>query len=191
MKDLSKTFEDLIYISEATKVKPHILGNFKPKSDLGYFMKAYIGFWIKRLDIEKYQPRVMITRLKKGQYGHVKSRDIKKGGNKIGLEIYINKTLGLHYMLNAIAHELTHIKQFVAGEFYDLGRELYWKGKKRMTVKEYNETVDMDEYKKIPWEKEAYNNGENGIKIFLSSEVPEELIKTHNNHVMKIIIDTL
>jgi hypothetical protein len=82
-----------------------------------------------------------------------------------------------HERLNKIAHEFTHIAQFIKGDLdYTKDEKTFlWKGKENLTIKEYNSITNYNEYKKVPWEKEAYENQEKLPVKYQSSDFFKKL----------------
>lgn len=72
--------------------------------------------------------------------------------DKREFEVEVNKKLGLRRLLETVAHELVHVKQYARGE---LTENNAWKGI----------TVDADtEYWDLPWEIEAHGR-ETGLFV--------------------------
>ena len=63
----------------------------------------------------------------------------------------LDSDLSLKRLINILAHEMVHVKQFATGELIDnpSGKTVKWQGK-RMTMR------DDDGYWTLPWEIEAY-----------------------------------
>ncbi len=80
-------------------------------------------------------------------------------------------------MLGKIAHEFTHIKQYIKGElnFTKDEKTFLWKGEKNLTIKEYNNITNMSEYKEVPWEKEAYQMQDKLPILYKKSKQLKEL----------------
>ena len=89
---------------------------------------------------------------KKKYFGFIDLVALQSGKNKIIVE---NTPYGI---LGKIGHEFTHIAQFLRGDlnYTKDEKSLLWKGKEFITIKEYSKISDMNEHKKLPWEKEAY-----------------------------------
>jgi len=79
-------------------------------------------------------------------------------------KITINSNTKLSHK-SLIAHELTHVKQINNKQLYLKDKNIVFKGKNVMTIKDYKKTfggkwnAEKDaKYKKLAWEKEAYKN---------------------------------
>lgn len=80
-------------------------------------------------------------------------------------------------LLTRIAHEFTHIKQYIKGElrFTDDHKTFLWKGKESLTIKEYNAIKNFEEYKKVPWEADAYKMQDKLVPLYLKSKFFEDI----------------
>jgi hypothetical protein len=111
----------------------------------------------------------------------------KKSSNSLFGDLILNSSamsgkITLHYnpnasyemMLKSLIHELIHAKQVVKGELKpsDDWKELVWKGKSIISVKDYNkfQQKDINQYKNLPWEKEAYGGMDKYYRMFLKSK---------------------
>ena len=86
---------------------------------------------------------------KEGAYGfcHITDDDMDNP-REFHIEIDTSMKHSIQEILTCIAHEMTHLKQFVKGELYD--REdgsVQWKSKRYIRKLKYDD---------MPWEKEAY-----------------------------------
>jgi len=66
---------------------------------------------------------------------------------------------GLNVMLNNLIHELKHLEQIYTKRLSLKGNQIFWKNKEFMTIAELTDVMrsgKIDDYKKLPWEKEAY-----------------------------------
>ena len=85
----------------------------------------------------------------------------------------IEKTLTEDAFITAVCHEMVHVKQFARGETKDVNLfTKLWKGAEYLSA--YS---TIDEYMKLPWEKEAYEMQEILLKKF--KKVQKTLYK-HN-----------
>ena len=85
----------------------------------------------------------------------------------------IEKTLPEDDFITAVCHEMVHVKQFARGETKDVNLfTKLWKGAEYLSA--YS---TIDEYMKLPWEKEAYEMQEILLKKF--KKVQKTLYK-HN-----------
>ena len=85
----------------------------------------------------------------------------------------IEKTLTEDDFITAVCHEMVHVKQFARGETKDVNLfTKLWKGAEYLSA--YS---TIDEYMKLPWEKEAYEMQEILLKKF--KKVQKTLYK-HN-----------
>jgi hypothetical protein len=93
-------------------------------------------------------------------------------GGKI--TVHYNPNASYEMQLKSLIHELIHAKQVVKGELKpsDDWKELVWKGKSIISVKDYNkfQKKDINQYKNLPWEKEAYEGMDKYYRMFLKSK---------------------
>ncbi len=75
-------------------------------------------------------------------------------------------------ILGKIGHEFMHINQYIKGDlrFTDDFKTFLWQGKENLTIKEYNKITNLSEYKKVPWEAEAYQMQEKLPNLYKKSE---------------------
>ncbi len=74
----------------------------------------------------------------------------------------IEKTLTEDDFITAVCHEMVHVKQFARGETRDVNMfTKQWKGTEYLSA--YS---TIDEYMRLPWEKEAYEMQETLLKRF-------------------------
>ena len=98
-------------------------------------------------------------------FGHVDLVEIK---NKKYIIVLEHIPYGI---LSKIAHEFVHIKQIIRGEL-DHSKDyksLIWKKKKVIALDYYNSIKSFEEYKTIPWEREAYKLQEVLVKRYKKS----------------------
>ena len=69
------------------------------------------------------------------------------------IELKLSEFKGnFEYLIETLTHELIHAKQLFTGELVNESQFItIWKGEEFI-----NTTLSMDEYKALPWEKEAY-----------------------------------
>ena len=129
------------------------------------FLKDYYGV-NKNIEISFRKPN------KKAYFGYIDLIALKSGKNKIIVE---NIPYGI---LGKIGHEFTHIAQFLRGDFDYSNDEknLLWKGKEFISVKDYSKITSLGEHKKLPWEKEAYAQQEILPKKFKESKFLNDLM---------------
>jgi hypothetical protein len=90
--------------------------------------------------------------------------DIQLNYNSINnnkFTLHFNSNQGFNQVIKSLIHELTHIKQVSNGELKpsDDYKSVIWKENFIISVKEYYKLgKNIEEYKKIPWETEAYDN---------------------------------
>lgn len=107
--------------------------------------------------------------------------------NKNSNIIYIDSSSGIKTQLDKIAHELTHIEQFRNKNLIIDNDYIKFNGKRFISVTDYNNLRDYDEYKKLPWESEAITNGSRFVKDYLNSKYYDEIMDT--NPSLKYIKD--
>lgn len=87
-------------------------------------------------------------------------------------------------VLKILAHELTHIKQFIFNNYYISDNYHMWNGEKIISCEEFDindKCVDDDEsfdkYLNFPWEMEANENEEKLLKAYLRSTQYRDFIQ--------------
>ena len=121
-------------------------------------------------------------------FGYIDLVSMSKGKYKI-----IVKEGGLSIVLGRIAHEYTHIKQYLKGQlnYTDDLQHIIWKNKEYISVKELQKvTKDLSEYMKLPWEAEAYKNQDDFPELYSKSKHFKELHSSADDN-MKFVLDNL
>jgi hypothetical protein len=162
---IMNTFREIALL-EALKLQ----GKLKKYEKILY--ESYIDF-LK--DYYKVNENITISFRKpnsKKFFGFIDLVGLSTGKYKIVVE-------NIHFgILGKIGHEFTHIKQYCKGEFNftEDYKTFIWKGKENMTVKEYNEITSYEEFKKIPWETEAYKMQEELPVLYKKSKFYKEIL---------------
>lgn len=141
------------YSQNKEELNEKIIGKIKP------YESSLIGAYIKFLqDYFKISQQVNIILKKpdsKAMFGFIDLISMSNGKYDIVIKYQFTTMLG------HIAHEFTHVKQFIKGELYYSDDLIYilWKNEKFISVKEMSKMMkDFSKYKELPWEKEAYKN---------------------------------
>ena len=71
-----------------------------------------------------------------------------------------------------IAHEMTHVKQYIRGHLGLEDRQILWHGKPYMDAAEYAAITNYSVYKKLPWEAEAIHVAKTLPRQWLRSAIP-------------------
>lgn len=92
-----------------------------------------------------------------------------------------------------LSHELTHIKQFLFGELLVKDEHFYWKGKRDISVNEYNLIgknlkKKYKLYENLGWEKEALQNQESIPKKFYQSQAFKDLVKSTTEPNLSLVL---
>lgn len=101
-----------------------------------------------------------------GQYGNCIWEDQHYKPNEFSIELEPNQPLPI--LLNSLAHELVHVKQWAKGEYYQTmkNRRVY-----KYNNKYYN--VDKVDYWDQPWEIEAHGRAI-GLMVQWNRTLPED-----------------
>ena len=104
--------------------------------------------------------------------GDVRYEDLERGRAEIR---FLSKG-SLLMSCGYIAHEMTHVKQYVRGDLrVSITRDgpvFLWQGKPYMSAKDYAAITNYAEYAKLPWEAEAIRVQKTLPRQWLSSAVP-------------------
>jgi len=175
LKDLLS--EDLFGTS--LKLKPH--ETLMVKSVVAFMMDKY-GFNAKI--IVKKKDKV-------GMIGDISLNSNSVDGNKFYL--HFNPNQSYKGIIQAMIHELTHVKQVSKGELLPNKdyTAIVWKGKEYINVKEYGKLMksDVASYKKLPWEIEAESNMSGLYSSFIASKYWKGL--KGKDETMDFIIDNI
>ncbi len=112
--------------------------------------------------------------------------------NKGNFTIHFNPDSGYRYRIGALIHELTHVKQISKGELRpsEDWKKVLWKNNYEVSVKDYKKAgKNIEQYKSLPWEKEAYENQKNLVNDFLASKYFKEL--KGKDKTLDFIIDNI
>lgn len=75
--------------------------------------------------------------------------------------ISINRALKGAALFVCVAHEMTHISQYLRGDLESLDHKRFrWKGKVYKFSDKKMQNLSEKKYRKLPWEKEAYKYSE-------------------------------
>ena len=118
------------------------------QSDRKMLIEACVQFYAKELKIDKSDFTLFVF----------SSKDIVKdeGANGMAIPIadkvysvMLNSRMDSEKLIEVIAHEMVHIKQFVKGQLKRKGRQIFWMGKRyvRSRVNYYDH----------PWEHDAWS----------------------------------
>lgn len=88
-------------------------------------------------------------------------------------EIGINPSLRRHKMLQCLAHEMVHVKQYAKGELSSELVTAKWQGKV------FNLTNSFEDYLNWPWEIEAYGR-DRALYLFYQVMIKSEKVKFKN-----------
>jgi hypothetical protein len=137
------------------------------------YVKRAVHFYAKNLMSEKMLENISIKiTFRKGMdvYGYATVAERNDSGRAREFEIEINPVIGAHDILDTLAHEMVHVKQFAYSETNDsLTR---WMGE--------NVPEEMDYYDE-PWEIEAYGMSKGLLTKFAKEEKLWEIFEDFNN----------
>jgi hypothetical protein len=91
-------------------------------------------------------------------------------------EIGINPRLQRYKMLQCLAHEMVHVKQYARGELSSELITAKWQGKV------YKITNSFEDYLNYPWEVEAYGR-DRALYLFYQVMLKSEKVKFKNGHL--------
>ena len=147
-------------ILETTKIKP--------------YEKLLIDSVIDFMqDMFKFKPKKIIVKKKKSNthIGDVSLSDASM--NKGKFTLHYNPDQGYRMQIESLIHELTHVKQISKGELKasDDWKIVIWKDDYKLSVKDLQKAgKNFQQYKTLPWEKEAYDNQHNLVDKYMSSK---------------------
>jgi len=137
-------------------------------------VNAVIGFMKAKFN---FDAKIIVKKKDKdGLIGDVILNNNSVNNNKFYL--HFNPDQSYAMMIQALIHELTHVKQISRKELLpsDDYKAVLWRGKEFISASEYKKLFKKySEYKKLPWEAEAYSNMKKLYKPFLSSKQWTEL----------------
>lgn len=132
-----------------------------------FFAQYLMGVRLaKNLDIE-----IRLEGQGKLAEGHCSPIDAERRPRSF--EIGINPNMQRYKMLQCLAHEMVHVKQYARGELSNELITAKWQGKT------YKLTNSIEDYLNWPWEVEAYGR-DRALYLFYSVMVKSEKIKFKN-----------
>jgi len=165
-----------------------LLGKLKPyekKLFMAYvdFLKEYFH-QSKEVEISFRKPSARAT------FGYIDLVAFSKGKYKIIVENNFSLLLG------HIAHEYTHVSQYLNGylDFNKDQTQILWKKEPYISIKDLNKVMkdrDMVTYKNLPWEAEAYKNQDKLPDVFKSSPQFKELKDNAKDATLIFVLDNL
>jgi hypothetical protein len=146
-----KTFRE--WLRESEELNEKLIGKLKPyESSLIY---GYLDFLKDHFNVQKEVNIILKKPDSKTDFGYIDLISMSRGK----YDIVIKYEFGT--MLGHIAHEFTHVKQYLKGEL-DYTPDLnfvIWKKEPFISIKDLSKTTkDLVKYKELPWEAEAYKN---------------------------------
>ena len=113
------------------------------------FIHEHIGTLLKRLNLHRLDLFLEIElkqNFGKYEYGYCENVDVERWAPR-DFVIELNATKKNSTLLRALAHELTHVKQYARREMVEhKDGSITWKGRKCHRTKYYD----------LPWEKDAF-----------------------------------
>ncbi len=110
-------------------------------------------------------------------------------GGKFKLRVNFDQQPNL--IIGTVLHEMTHIHQRLSGKLKidNDNKKIIWKGKPYISFNEYDRLgkKSFKDYKKLPWEAEAFHNQENLVNDFKSSKYYKKLRGLNPN--LDIVLD--
>lgn len=168
------------YLNEAK-----IIGKLKPyESSL---ISGYMKFLQDYFDIQKEVNVILKKPDSKTMFGYIDLIAMSSGKYDIIVKYEFGTILG------HIAHEFTHVKQYLKGEL-DYTPDLkfvVWKKEPFISIKDLSKTTkDLVKYKELPWEAEAYKNQKDLPQKFKKSRQYQELYQ-NADATLAFVLDNL
>lgn len=162
-----------------------LVGKLKPYetslvSNFVDFLKDYFNI-SKDVEINLKPPTA------KAMFGYIDLVSMRDGKFKITVQ---NSSMRV---LNHIAHEYTHVAQFLRGDldYTDDMKHILWKREEFITVKNLQKTMkSFKDYQMLPWEMEAYSNQDKLPTLYKKSEYFDKL-KSTDDPTLKFVLDNL
>lgn len=175
LKDLLS--EDLFGTS--LKLKPHET----------LMVKSVVAFMMDKFN---FNAKIIVKKKDKaGMIGDISLNSNSVDGNKFYL--HFNPSQSYKGIIQAMIHELTHVKQVSKNELLPNKdyTAILWKGKEYITAKDYGKLMksNVASYKKLPWEVEAESNMSGLYSSFIASKYWKEL--KGKDETMDFIIDNI
>jgi hypothetical protein len=142
------------------------------QSDRKMLIDSCINFYARELKIDKKNFTLAIFSTKG------LAKDIGANGMAYRIEdkiysMHLDSRISMENLIQVIAHEMVHIKQFVRGQISFKGRSMYWLGNKVIKSK--------INYYDHPWEIDAWSK-----EKVLSAKIYKILAKLQDKHYGKI-----
>ncbi len=118
------------------------------KSDRQELIEACIHLFAQELKIDNKKFNLLVfanKEIRNVHNAHGMAIPLVKGCFALGLD----PRMKFERLVETLAHEMVHIKQFVTGQIEQKGRSTYWKGKKIIKSKV--------SYYDLPWEIDAWS----------------------------------
>lgn len=160
---------------------------------LNKVLESFIKFWETEMGLTPKDARILITRVKKSSGGYIDLSKVSK--NKKNIVLKINKEMSLKFIMMFIGHEYTHVKQISNNQLWYTKTHIQWLGKDYMSLKDYqkltrsvdNNSSRFEEYKNLPWEIEAYDNGSTCVDRYKESKEYKELLELGDDTINYIL----
>ena len=106
----------------------------------------------------------------KGQFASVRPHEMARGKYEIRFHRFDGGAPLI--TMGYIAHEMTHVRQYVRGHLKVEDGFIVWHGKPYMPAREYAAITNYAKYKKLPWEAEAISVQKTLPKQFIRANGP-------------------
>ena len=149
-----------------SELNEKLIGKLKPYENS--LISAYVEFLKNHFNVKEEINIIMKKPDSKALFGYIDLIAMSSGEYNIIIKYQFGTMLG------HIAHEFTHVKQYLKGElnYSDDKNYILWKNEPFITIKELSKIMkskDLVKYKNLPWEKEAYK---------LQAELPDKFKKS-------------
>ena len=165
-----QTFREWLREKELEELNEKLIGKLQPYESK--LINAYLEFLQNHFNIKKEIDIILKKPDSKSMFGYIDLIAMSSGKYQIIIKYQFGTMLG------HIAHEFTHISQYIRGDLdYTTDRTyIIWKNEPFITIKDLEKsTKDLVKYKELPWEKEAYKNQEILPDKFKKSKYFKEL----------------
>lgn len=149
----------------------------------------FIGYCRNSIGLNNDVITINFKQVNKNELGFVNFSKIVNGKNEVIIDKNANGNY--KYILQILAHELTHIKQINNKELLIKDGYFIWNQTKNLSIEDYNIIVkkyDFETYKNLDWEKEAYINQSKIVEDYLKSDSFENLINKTEEPNLKFIL---
>jgi hypothetical protein len=156
------------YESMADRMAPLLEGLVPIKGKLKPYQRIVFRAFVEHMTEGQIKITLRPQKRRGKKIGDVRYEDLERGKADIR---FLNAG-SLLMSMGYIAHEMTHVRQYIRGHLRVEDGMFLWHGKPHTSVKDYAAITNYAKYAKLPWEAEAIRIQKTLPRQWLRSSIP-------------------